>query len=187
MKKIIIAALAALTFGAVAGAQTSTTVPEGYEKVDSLIYTHVAAYDESLAGKDIFEILENSNVTVDQPNVIREAMKKHISGNSSRTINGYRIRIFFDNQQTARVESEAALNRFKARFPEIEAYRSYSNPYFKVTVGDFRTKSEAMEMLSTIQSSFPVAFIVKESINYPAVDKERAYIIDTLTVIRKIK
>lgn len=189
MKKLIIAAAVAalfLSMGIEAKAQ-NTTDQEGYEKKDSLVFTPVAAYDESLAGKDIFELLEKSDVTVDQSKAVKDAMSKHISSNSSRNISGYRVRIFFDNKQNARGASEAALARFKARYPEIGAYRSYSNPYFKVTVGDFRTRSEARELVQTIQYEFPVAFIVKENINYPAIDKNKAYIVDTITVIKKVK
>jgi hypothetical protein len=68
----------------------------------------------------------------------------------------------------------------------IRAYRTYANPYFKVTVGDFRTKSEAMELLSRIKSIFPAAFVVKENISYPVVDKSNAYVVDTVKVLRPI-
>jgi hypothetical protein len=51
-------------------------------------------------------------------------------------------------------------------------------------VGDFRTKSEAMELLSRIRYEFPSAFVVKESIEYPVVDKNNAVVADTVKVIR---
>ena len=56
-----------------------------------------------------------------------------------------------------------------------------------MTVGDFRTKSEAMELLSRIKYSFPSAFVVKENISYPVVDKENAYVVDTIKVLRPIQ
>ena len=62
----------------------------------------------------------------------------------------FRIRIFNDNQQSARVSSEAAEKRFQAMCPGIPTYRTYSNPYFKVVAGDFRTKSEALKVLQTV-------------------------------------
>ena len=68
----------------------------------------------------------------------------------------------------------------------MAAYRSYVNPYFKVTVGDFRTRSEAMQLLMEIKSDFPAAFIVKENINYPVIDKENAFIVDTVKVLRPL-
>ena len=96
------------------------------------------------------------------------------------------MRIFFDNSQSARTESEATLKAFEAGHHDISAYRSYVNPYFKVTVGDFRTKSEAMQLLQKIKWEFPAAFIVKENINYPVVDKNNAVRTDTVKVLRPL-
>ena len=109
-----------------------------------------------------------------------------MAANSGRTINGFRVRIFFDNKQTARAESEAVLKRFEALHRDIKAYRTYANPYFKVTVGDFRTKSEAMDVLSRIKAEFPTAFVVKESIEYPIVDRTNVYVVDTVKVLRPV-
>ena len=96
-------------------------------------------------------------------------MNRQISSNSSRKVSGFRVRIFNDNKQNSRGASEAAMARFKGMYPGVAAYRTYSNPFFKVTVGDFRTKSEAMQLMQSIKGSFPSAFIVKETINYPPV------------------
>ena len=99
-------------------------------------------------------------------------------------MNGFRVRIFFDNKQNSRGASEAAMNRFKGAFPGIPAYRSFTSPHFKVTVGDFRTKSEALRLLQAVKGMFPSAFIVKERINYPAADRGHAYVADTVQVYR---
>ena len=125
------------------------------------------AVDSSLVGKSIFNLLPN--VTVHQSQSILASMNRQISSNSSRRLSGYRVRIFNDSKQNSRGASEAAMARFKGMYPGIAAYRTYSNPFFKVTVGDFRTKSEAMRLLQQVKGSFPSAFIVKETINYPQV------------------
>ena len=72
-------------------------------------------------------------------------------------------------------------------FPDVSAYRTYANPYFKVTVGDCRNKSEAMILLNRIKKAFPSAFVVKENVRYPVVDKDNAYRVDTVKVLRPIK
>lgn len=125
------------------------------------------AVDSTLIGKSIFNLLPN--VTVHQSQGILSSMNRQIASNHSRKISGYRVRIFNDNKQNSRGASEAAMGRFKGMYPGIAAYRTYSNPFFKVTVGDFRTKSEAMRLLQQVKGSFPSAFIVKETINYPPV------------------
>lgn len=167
-------------------------VPEGYELVDSLVYRHVAGVDTLLAGKDVFHIMPlkanggKADVEIYQPQEVAAALRKQVESNSKRTVSGYRVRIFFDNKQTARVESEEMLKKFESMFHDVRAYRTYANPYFKVTVGDFRTKSEAMALLSTIKGAFPSAFVVKENISYPVVDKSNAYVVDTIKVLRPI-
>ncbi|MFA5443641.1 MAG: SPOR domain-containing protein [Bacteroidales bacterium] len=80
---------------------------------------------------------------------------------------GFRVRIFFDNKQTARAESEQIEKDFSAAHPGTAVYRIYENPYFKVTVGDFRTKSEAMRFMHRIRHTYPQAFITREIIRYP--------------------
>jgi hypothetical protein len=181
---IIITAVSAC-FSRSASAQ-QVEVPEGYELVDSVIYRPVATADSTLVGKNIFNVLPD-NVNVRQSQQIANSMKSHVASNGARTISGYRVRIFFDNKQNARTESEAVLKRFNGLYPDVMAYRIYANPYFKVTVGDFRTKSEAMALLARIKGAFPSAFVVKENIEFPVVDKDNAVITDTIKVMRPVR
>jgi hypothetical protein len=180
------------SFCATTASAQSIEVPEGYELVDSVVYRHVSRVDSVLAGKDIFHIMPlkanggNADVEIYQPQEVAAALRKQVENNPKRTVSGYRVRIFFDNKQSARTESEEALKKFESMFHEVKAYRTYANPYFKVTVGDFRTKSEAMALLSDIKGAFPSAFVVKENISYPVVDKSNAYVVDTIKVLRPI-
>lgn len=166
------------------------TVPEGYCLVDSVIFRPAAVMDSTLVGKNIFALFPtdgvSGKVSIVQPVEVRASMATHILANSERTISGYRVRIFFDNKQTARTESEEALKKFESLYHDVSAYRSYANPYFKVTVGDFRTKSEAMELLERIKYEFPSSFVVKETIAFPVVDKSAAYVTDTIKVLKPL-
>ena len=147
--------------------------------VDSLVYVRAASMDASLYGKDIFDL-----VSVHQPQAVSNAMSSKIERNKEKRMTGYRVRIFFDNKQNARSASEAAMGRFQSAYPGHGVYRSFASPYFKVTVGDFRTKSEAMQLMRSLKSDFPSAFVVKENINYPIVDRSHAYVVDTVAVAR---
>ena len=130
---------------------------------------------------------DRADVKINQTSAVRDAMRSQVGSNGSRTLSGYRVRIFFDNKQTARVESEETLKRFESMYHDVVAYRTYANPYFKVTVGDFRTRSEAVKLLERIRGAFPSAFVVKENIEFPVVDKENAYVTDTVKVLRPKK
>ena len=164
-------------------AQERIVVPEGYVLADSIVYRPAATADTTLAGKDIFLLMPKVN----QTQKVADAMRKQVYDNKERALTGYRVRIFFDNKQTARVESEEAVKRFESKYHDVTAYRTYANPYFKVTVGDFRTRSEAMNLLERIRHEFPSAFVVKENINFPKVDKENPYIVDTIKVLRPVR
>ena len=171
-------------------AQERVVVPDGYVLVDSVVYRPVATVDTTLVGKDVFllmpsrEMGDRAGVKINQTEAVKDAMRKQVADNGSRTLNGYRVRIFFDNKQTARVESEETLKRFESMYHDVVAYRTYANPYFKVTVGDFRTRSEAVKLLERIKGAFPSAFVVKENIAFPVVDKDNAYVVDTIKVLR---
>ena len=129
---------------------------------------------------------DKAQVSVNQSDAIVSSLHEYVSANASREIVGYRVRIFFDNHRTARAESEAALKKFNGIYHDVPSYRTYVNPYFKVTVGDYRTKSEAMALLERIKGDFPSAFVVKETITFPVVDKENAFYVDTVKVLRPV-
>lgn len=170
MKKILLAILAFTLFTTIeASAQELPT------NQDSAIMHNPAVIDTTLIGKSVFTLLSEgssqANVSIHQNQQIADAMTKHIAANAEKTLTGYRVRIYFDNQQNSRKASEETVTKFNTDYPDIPAYRSYQNPFFKVTVGDFRTKSEALELCTKIRGQFPQAFIVKEKINFPSVYK----------------
>ena len=175
-----------ITLSLIVLASVSQALAQGAsEKRDSVIYRQSAAMDSTLVGKNIFNLLSgygesDPKVTVHQSQRILNAFESHLATNPSRTCTGFRVRIFNDNKQTSRNDSEAALARFKGMFPGVSAYRTYSNPFFRVTVGDFRTKSEAMQLLQQVKGAFPTAFIVKETIGYPVVDRFHSYTVETV-------
>lgn len=168
-----------------ARAQVAAQVPPGYMLVDSLVFTPLAVVDTTLDGRSIFNSMPEG-VSVHQSGLIRNVVEARVMENRDKLFTGYRIRIFFDNGQNARGASSAALYRFKTLHPGVSAYRSFTNPYFKVTVGDYRTKSDAMAALSVIRRQFPSAFIIKERFKYPAIKDTRAFRVDTVQVLRRI-
>lgn len=81
---------------------------------------------------------------------------------SSYTLSGYRIQIFSDNKkQPARDEKSRFLNSFSS----VKAHEVYQQPFFKIRVGDFRTKLEAYKFHKEIMAQFPNSFIVKDDID----------------------
>lgn len=139
----------------------------------TVVATVKPTLDSLLIGVNIVNYVELNNstgsVTVNHPSQIDSLLVSQTISNAEKKINGYRIRLFFDNKQTARTESEQIEEEFKLRFPTIPIYRTYTNPFFKIVIGDYRTRSEATKALKTIVQVYPKAIIVKENISFPEI------------------
>lgn len=85
---------------------------------------------------------------------------------------GWRIQIYNSSVRNAREESNKTRAEFISKFPNIPSYQKYFEPgYFRVRVGDFRTKAEATKVLLAISRNFPNAYLVPDIINFPELNK----------------
>ena len=154
MKRFLIIAILALLPCAMLRAQ-EYRVDNGSTQVDS-----------TLMGRNILSVL-GSGVKVNQSQSMRSAFDSYVSNNASKKLTGYRIRVYFDNGQNARNKSEAIARSVSAAYPGIGVYRTFESPNYKVCVGDFRTKDEALKVFHSLKSTYPTALLLKDTINYP--------------------
>jgi len=75
---------------------------------------------------------------------------------------GFRIQIYSGN---SRNDAYAAQARFQQQFSDISTYVSYTQPNYRVKVGDFRSRSEAQAFMREARKSFPTVFLFTEQIN----------------------
>ena len=169
MKHILLTILFAACTGAILQGQNITPPAVA---ADTISFEKAPLADSTLVGTTIFQLIAkdgNSTVTLNQPKEMEQAYNLYLKANGEKKRSGYRIRLFFDNKQSARTESEELEKSFQLQFPQIPTYRSYTNPFFKLVVGDYRTKSDAIRELNKILPFYPQAIVVKESIYYPAI------------------
>lgn len=90
-------------------------------------------------------------------------MQSHILQNKqSHKFSGYRIQILSVNSAQKQVtELEAIRDKFEEDFPDIPAYLQYTVPDFKIRVGNYRNKIEAIPHLKRIRSIYPDCYAVK--------------------------
>ena len=154
--KLIIVAVAVVLLPFSLKSQTDSTAKTSYTPFFRLIQQpspsggSVAIHQDAEV-KEFFNYLELQNAKV-------------------KGMPGFRIRIYRENSQQARQKSLDLVTDFIAKFPEYACYRYYDNPYFKVSVGDFRTRFDAMKAFKEVVKDFPEAFIVQENINFPRID-----------------
>ena len=78
-------------------------------------------------------------------------------------IDGYRVQIYQGNKD----EAYQIKSRFLSFYPNQSAYVTFQTPDFKVRIGDFRTRSEAIKLKYEIKNKFSNPFIVEDIINFP--------------------
>lgn len=99
---------------------------------------------------------------------IADLLVRHAQINQKRRgTDGFRLEIFFSSDVRAREQAMRVRNEFNLVFPDIPSYLLFQTPNFKVRIGDFRNKSEALKTKAWIASKYPNAFIVKDIIRFP--------------------
>jgi hypothetical protein len=125
---------------------------------------------------NIFSIIENRNedwgkVYIYQDDRIENLVNQHIEHNIKQPgIPGFRINIFFESGLHARQQAETIRDTFMYYFPDVPCYLEYQAPNFKVYVGDYRTKVDALKFFKQINKKYPKSFPVSTMINYPKTD-----------------
>jgi hypothetical protein len=86
---------------------------------------------------------------------------------------GWRIQIYSSSDRNAREESSKVQADFMSKFKDIDSYQLFAEPgYWKIRVGNFRTKTEATGLFMSISKVFPDAYIVPDIINFPELKKK---------------
>ena len=111
-------------------------------------------------------IYAQTQTVIIQHNIkVDSLVEKNIEHNKSLNgIQGYRVQLFFGSERKAATDAKT---KFLQLMPLEEVYLIYQQPYFKVRVGDFRTKIEAEAMYRKLLTDFDKAFIIPDKINLP--------------------
>lgn len=96
----------------------------------------------------------------------------HIAYNELHpVVDGYRIHIFIKSGNDALLEAEEVKLEFEEKHDNVKAYITFGEPYYRVRVGDFRTRLEAEKFLHKINRTYPNAWVTKDKINLPELKK----------------
>ncbi|MBE0661033.1 MAG: SPOR domain-containing protein [Bacteroidales bacterium] len=113
----------------------------------------------------------NSNIRVyADPGIDRLAKEYQEIASQIHYLDGYRIQIFFDSGNLSKRNASKAREDFILQFPDVEAYITFREPYYRVRIGDFRTKLEADGFRKRILHQYPHAFTVNDQINSPSIN-----------------
>ena len=141
-----------------------------------LLFLIASAYCASQPAQlppDIFAQIESKkpgqgSVTIRQDIQIRNLVNMHLSQQKRMNgIRGYRIAIYIGSGQESNKQADQSRARFISKYEEVKSYKKFEYPSYKVYVGDFRTKSEALRFLKRIETDYPDAFIREDIVSFP--------------------
>ena len=85
-------------------------------------------------------------------------------------IDGFRIHLYFESGNDSKAKTMSVRDRFLRRYPQVGAYVIYRAPFYRLRVGDFRTRIEAERFLQRIIRRYPAAYVVGTKIKFPELD-----------------
>jgi hypothetical protein len=111
---------------------------------------------------------QKPKLTVNNDAYLDTAIQKNIDKNKiANIIDGYRIQLFSGSERN---NANALKTKFLKLYPETPAYLIYQQPYFKLRVGDYRTKIEAQNIFYKLQDDFGQVIIIPDKINPPKIN-----------------
>jgi hypothetical protein len=85
-----------------------------------------------------------------------------VKKSSARTARGYRLMVMSTNK---RDEAISAKSKLYSYYPDLKSYLIYQSPFFKLKVGNFKTRDEAEKYRKSMAPLFPKGvFIVNDVI-----------------------
>ncbi len=78
-----------------------------------------------------------------------------------RTASGYRILVINSNDRTKVFAAKAKIYQL---YPELKPYLMYQSPFYKLKVGNFRTKEEAEDYRKELSRDFPTGLYLMRDI-----------------------
>ena len=81
--------------------------------------------------------------------------------NKNEGIPGWRVQLTF---KSTKEEIKKTRVNFRKLYPDIPTYLTYDPPYYKICVGDFRTKNEALKLNNFIRKNYVEAYPVQKII-----------------------
>ena len=112
--------------------------------------------------QDSTAVSVNKNYIVKQDEKISELLAKYKDYNHKKEFaEGYRIQIMYTDVRDEVYKSKGAMYK---EFPDLASYVEYEQPYYKLRLGDFKSRLEATYFLQQVITLYPGAFIVKDKI-----------------------
>jgi hypothetical protein len=120
----------------------------------------VAQYpDELLQQKEA----GSGKITIHAEEGVAFLLHTHIQMNErSKFVDGYRIQLYSGSGPKAKQEALKVKGQVLDLFPDERVHIAYNAPFWRVRIGDYRHKHEALVLWNDLKKEFPSCYIVKD-------------------------
>ena len=107
----------------------------------------------------------NAKVFINEnPNLLNILMHHKKLNEDNLEIRGWRIRVFMGSGKDARAHANSVKLKIRNSYPQVEPHLVHHSPYFKILVGDFRTRIDAESFRKIIIRQYPNCYVVESEI-----------------------
>ncbi len=131
-----------------------------------LSFCSVLATAQNESGQKLVDELtypepDQGSVELLQEDGIQDLVGIHIDSNKRQGgVDGYRIQLYLGSNNNARKEATDIKAQVLSSFPKEKIYVLYEAPYWRVQVGDFRSKNETLNLYKKLKKKFPSCYPV---------------------------
>lgn len=113
------------------------------------------------------------NITINADPRLAILVEKHKNSQLGgvRNMRGYRIQIYYGNDRNIAIQRKID---FMRRHPNVKTYMSYTQPQYRVKVGDFASREDALDLYRETINMYGACMIVPDNvtINYNQVQHD---------------
>ncbi len=116
---------------------------------------------QALIEKVTFQEGSDGRFEISQSPEIEELLGIHLDMNKrAGGIDGFRIQLYLGSNNNAKKEASDVKAKVLSLFQDENIYVMYEAPFWRVQVGDFRSKSESLELYRKLKKEFPSCYPV---------------------------
>ena len=113
-------------------------------------------------------VAQNGVLILNQsPKIDDLIMKQRQMHDNDGTIDGFRVQIFMELGNDALHHADSVKTRFSEKYPDVPIYLIFGQPYYRLRIGDFRTRLEAENMFQQVKKEYNNAFVTADRIELP--------------------
>lgn len=130
-------------------------------KSKTLFFILMCLLSISCVAQDGFLILNQSS------RIDTLIMKQRQIHENDGTIDGFRVQIFMELGNDALRHADSVKSVFSEKYPEIPIYLVFRQPYYRLRIGDFRTRLEAEHLYQQVKKKYKNSFVTADRIELP--------------------